>query len=148
MVRSKFVFCALGLFFPGSGFNCLYLQGLKSYWGWLQLLAMLGGISGWLILGSSEGNSFAGWFLLTMGFISIEASLLTTIAYGLRNDARWDAEFNPQIDPQKATRSSWPTVLLVIFSLVFGAGLMMSFFAIAFEQFFIYQLMEARKISQ
>jgi hypothetical protein len=25
---------------------------------------------------------------------------------------------------------------------------MMSFFAIAFEQFFIYQLMEARKISQ
>jgi len=36
----------------------------------------------------------------------------------------------------------------VIFCLVFGAALMMSFFAIAFEQFFISQLIEARKLSQ
>lgn len=148
MKRSKFLFCALGFFFPGSGFNCIYLQGLKSFWGWLQFAAILGGVSGWIILSTTELNSFAGWFLLTLGFISIEASFLTTIAYGLRNDARWDAEFNPEIEPQKATRSGWPTILLVIFSLVIGAGLMMSFFAIAFEQFFIAQLMEARKISQ
>ena len=45
MIRSKFLFCALGFFFPGAGFNCLYLQGLKSYWGWLQFAAIIGGIS-------------------------------------------------------------------------------------------------------
>jgi hypothetical protein len=39
-------------------------------------------------------------------------------------------------------------VLTVIFSLVLGAGVMMTFFAIAFEQFFISQLQEAKKLSQ
>ena len=43
MIRSKLLFCALGFFFPGAGFNCLYLQGLKSYWGWLQFAAIIAG---------------------------------------------------------------------------------------------------------
>jgi len=148
MIRSKFLFCALGFFFPGAGFNCLYLQGLKSFWGWLQFAAIIGGISGWIILSTTELNSFAGWFLLTLGFISIEASFLTTIVYGLRSGDRWDAEFNSSISPKQATQTGWPTILLVIFCLVFGAALMMSFLAIAFEQFFISQLIEARKLSQ
>ncbi len=148
MIRSKFLFCALGFFFPGAGFNCLYLQGIKSFWGWLQLAALIGGISGWIILSTTELASVAGWFLLTLGFISIEASFLTTIVYGLRSGERWDVEFNPSIAPEKATQTGWLTILLVIFCLVFGAALMMSFFAIAFEQFFISQLVEARKLSQ
>lgn len=147
-IRSKFLFCALGFFFPGAGFNCLYLQGLKSFWGWLQFAAIIGGISGWIILSTTELASLAGWILLTLGFISIEASYITTMAYGLRSGERWDAEFNPGIAPDKATQTGWPTILLVIFCLVLGAALMMSFFAIAFEQFFISQLIEARKISQ
>ena len=148
MIRSKFMFCALGFFFPGAGFNCLYLQGLKSYWGWLQFAAIIGGIGGWIILSTNELSSFAGWFLLTLGFISIEASFLTTIVYGLRSGERWDAEFNPGISLEQATQTGWLTILLVIFCLVFGAALMMSFLAIAFEQFFISQLIEARKLSQ
>jgi high-affinity Fe2+/Pb2+ permease len=52
------------------------------------------------------------------------------------------------LDPGRATKSGWPVVLTVIFSLVFGAGVMMTFLAIAFEQFFISQLVEARKLSQ
>ena len=148
MIRSKFLFCALGFFFPGAGFNCLYLQGLKSFWGWLQFAAIIGGISGWIILSTTELSSFAGWILLTLGFISIEASFLTTIVYGLRSGERWDAEFNHGISPAQATQTGWLTILLVIFCLVFGAALMMSFLAIAFEQFFISQLIEARKLSQ
>jgi hypothetical protein len=124
------------------------LQGLKSYWGWLQFAAIIGGIGGWIILSTNELSSFAGWFLLTLGFISIEASFLTTIVYGLRSGERWDTEFNPGISPEQATQTGWPTILLVIFCLVFGAAIMMSFFAIAFEQFFISQLIEARKLSQ
>jgi hypothetical protein len=111
-------------------------------------VAIIGGIGGWIILSTTELSSFAGWFLLTLGFISIEASFLTTIAYGLRSGERWDAEFNPGISPERATQTGWLTILLVIFCLVFGAALMMSFFAIAFEQFFISQLIEARKLSQ
>ncbi|QWD77543.1 hypothetical protein [Polynucleobacter sp. MWH-Svant-W18] len=148
MKNSKLIFCALGLFFPGSGLNCFYLQGWKSFWAWAQLFALIGGIAGWVILKDTHFHSAAGWILITFGFIAIEASWLTTIAFGLRLDEKWDAQFNPGIEEQHRTRSGWPVILTVIFALVLGAGVMMTFLAIAFEQFFISQLYEARKLSQ
>jgi len=93
-------------------------------------------------------QSGPGWVLLTFGFIAIEASWLTTITFGLRPDEKWDAQFNPGITKNQRTQSGWPVILTVIFSLVLGAGIMMTFLAIAFEQFFISQLLEAKKLSQ
>jgi len=148
MKNSKLIFCALGFFFPGSGLNCFYLQGLKSFWAWAQLFALIGGIAGWTILKSANFHSAHGWILITFGFIAIEASWLTTIAFGLRPDEKWDAQFNPGIEEHRLTRSGWPVILTVIFSLVFGAAVMMTFLAVSFEQFFISQLHEARKLSQ
>jgi len=144
MKRSKFIFCALGILFPGTGFNCFYLLGFKSFWAWAQLFSLIGGIGGWLLLKAEHFHSAPGWILLTLGFIAMEASWLTTIAFGLRADEKWDAQFNPA----GKSKSGWPTILTVIFSLVFGAGVMMTFLAVSFEQFFISQIAEARKLSQ
>ena len=144
MKRSKFIFCALGILFPGTGFNCFYLLGFKSFWAWAQLFSLIGGIGGWLLLKAEHFHSAPGWILLTLGFIAMEASWLTTIALGLRADEKWDAQFNPA----GKSKSGWPTILTVIFSLVFGAGVMMTFLAVSFEQFFISQIAEARKLSQ
>ena len=144
MKKSKLLFCALGLLLPGSGLNCFYLQGLKSFWAWAQLFSLIGGIGGWLILKNAHFHSAPGWIMITLGFIVMEASWLTTIALGLRADEKWDAQFNSA----GKTQSGWPVVLTVIFSLVLGAGVMMTFFAISFEQFFISQIGEARKLSQ
>lgn len=146
MKNSKLIFCSLGLFFPGTGLNCFYLLGLKSFWAWAQLLALLCGILGWSLLKLEHFNSAPGWVLITLGFIAIEASWLTTIALGLRPDERWDAQFRS--GEESKTQSGWLTILTVILSLVLGAGVMMTFFAIAFEQFFISQIYEAKKISQ
>lgn len=148
MKKSKLLFCALGLLLPGSGFNCFYLQGFKSFWAWSQLFALIGGVAGWLILKDAQFHSAPGWVLVTFGFIAIEASWLTTITFGLRLDEKWDAQFNPDIEERRRTRSSWLEILTVIFSLVLGAGVMMTFFAVSFEQFFISQIHEARKLSQ
>jgi hypothetical protein len=148
MKKSKLLFCALGLFFPGSGLNCFYLQGMKSFWAWTQLLALMGGVIGWGLLKDARFLSAPGWVLLTFGFIALEASWLTTITFGLRPDEKWDAQFNPGIAEQNRSQSGWLVILTVIFSLVLGAGVMMTFLAIAFEQFFISQLQEARKLSQ
>ena len=74
MKNSKLIFCALGFFLPGSGLNCFYLQGLKSFWAWVQLFALIGGIAGWTILRNEHFHSAPGWILLTFGFIAIEAS--------------------------------------------------------------------------
>ncbi len=146
MKNSKLIFCSLGLFFPGTGLNCFYLLGLKSFWAWAQLLALLCGILGWSLLKLEQFNSAPGWVLITLGFIAIEASWLTTIALGLRPDERWDAQFRS--GEESKTQSGWLTILTVILSLVLGAGVMMTFFAIAFEQFFISQIYEAKKLSQ
>ena len=148
MKRSKLIFCALSLFFPGTGLNCFYLQGVKSFWAWTQFFSILAGITGWFLLAQSHFSSTAGWVLITIGFASIEATWLTAIAFGLRMDQRWDAQFNPGIKASKATKSGCLTILTVIFSLVLGAGVMMTFLAISFEQFFISQLQEAKKLSQ
>jgi len=144
MKRSKFIFCALGILFPGTGFNCFYLLGFKSFWAWAQLFSLIGGIGGWLLLKAAHFHSAPGWILLTLGFIAMEASWLTTIALGLRADEKWDAQFNPA----GKSKSGWPTILTVIFSLVFGAGVMMTFLAVSFDQFFISQIAEAKKLSQ
>ena len=148
MKKSKLIFCLLGLFFPGTGLNCFYLQGIKSFWGWTQFFALFGGFVGWGLLKDAHFISGPGWVLLTFGFIAIEASWLTTITFGLRPDEKWDAQFNPGIAEHERSQSGWLVVLTVIFSLVLGAGVMMTFLAIAFEQFFISQLQEARKLSQ
>ena len=66
MKKYKLLFCSLGLFFPGTGLNCFYLQGFKSFWGWAQLVSFLGGIAGWWILKDAHFHSAPGWVLITM----------------------------------------------------------------------------------
>ena len=146
MHKNKLIFCALGLFLPGSGLNVFYLKGLRNIWAWLQLLCLFAGILGWKLLGASDMSSALGWVLATAGFISLEASWLTTITFGLRLDEKWDAQFNSQSDQK--SESGWLVVLCVILSLMIGAAVMMSGLAIAFEQHFLSQLEAAKQISQ
>ena len=139
MHKNKLLFCALGLFFPGTGFNFFYLKGLGSPWAWLQMVSLFAGILGWKLLGASDMSSALGWILAAAGFIAIEASWLTTIVFGLRPDEKWDAQFNANSGRKNA--SGWLVILCVIASLMIGL-------AIAFEQHFLSQFEAAKKISQ
>ena len=145
MHKNKLIFCALGLFTP-LGLNVFYLKGLKNPWAWLQLFSFFAGILGYKLLAASDMSLALGWILATIGFISLEASWLTTIVYGLRPDDRWDAQFNP--NSKRKNDSGWAVIICVILSLMIGAGVMMASLAIAFEQHFISQYEAARKISQ
>ena len=146
MHKNKLILCSLGLLLPGSGLNIFYLKGLNNIWAWLQMIGLFAGILGWKMLGASEMSSALGWILATAGFISLEASWLTTITFGLRPDEKWDAQFNSQ--SKQKNESGWLVILCVIVSLMIGAAVMMSGLAIAFEQHFISQIEAARKISQ
>ena len=97
-------------------------------------------------MGDSQMSSTLGWIGVTTGFISLLASWITTMAYGLRPDAKWDAQFNK--DSGQQSESGWLVVLCVIFALMVGAFTLMAGLAIAFEQFFISQIEQARKLSQ
>ena len=146
MHKNKLIFCALGLFFPGTGFNVFYLKGLGSPWAWLQMVSLFAGILGWMLLSASDMSSALGWILVAAGFIALEASWLTTIVLGLRPDERWDAQFNANSGQKSA--SGWLVILCVIASLMIGAAILMIGLAIAFEQHFLSQFEAAKKISQ
>ena len=146
MHKNKLLFCAFGLFFPGTGFNVFYLKGLGSPWAWLQMVSLFAGILGWMLLGASDMSSALGWILVAAGFIALEASWLTTIVLGLRPDERWDAQFNANSGQKSA--SGWLVILCVIASLMIGAAILMIGLAIAFEQHFLSQFEAAKKISQ
>lgn len=146
MHKNKLLFCALGLLAPGTGLNVLYLKGLLNIWAWLHMLGLFCGILGWKLLGASSMSSTLGWFLAAYGFFSLMASWLTTIVFGLRPDEKWDAQFNS--NSSQKSDSGWLVILCVILSLMIGAAFMMVGLAIAFEQHFITQFEEARKISQ
>jgi hypothetical protein len=136
----------LGLLAPGTGLNVFYLKGLLNIWAWLHMLGLFCGILGCKLLGASEMSSALGWVLAAYGFISLMASWLTTIVFGLRPDEKWDAQFNS--NSLQKSESGWLVILCVILSLMIGAAFMMVGLAIAFEQHFISQFEESRKISQ
>lgn len=144
--KSKLIVCALGLFLPGTGLNWLYLKGTSCKWFYLQLISFLFGILGWNLLKDSQMGSTLGWTGVTFGFITLLTSWITTLAYGLRPDAKWDAQFNPNSGQQ--SQSGWLVILCVILALMVGAFTLMAGLAIAFEQFFVSQIEEARKLSQ
>ena len=146
MHKNKLLFCALGLFFPATGFNVFYLKGLASPWAWLQMVSLFAGILGWKLLGASDMSSALGWILAAAGFIALETRWVATIVFGLRPHEKWDAQFNA--DSGQKSASGWLVILCVIASLMIGAAILMVGLAIAFEQHFLSQFEAAKRISQ
>jgi uncharacterized membrane protein len=144
--KSKLIVTALSVFLPGTGLNWLYLKGLQCKWFYIQLIALVLGLVGWTLLSNSQMSSFFGWVGVVAGTISLLSSWITALAFGLRPDEKWDAQFNS--NSGKQSQSGWLVIICVIIALMVGAFTLMAGLAIAFEQFFIAQIEEARKLSQ
>ena len=144
--HSKLIFCVLSTFFPGTGLQWLYLKGARCIWFYIQLVALILSVLGWLALANTQMSSALGWVFVSLGFISLLASWLTSLTFGLRPDEKWDAQFNAHSNQK--SQSGWLVILCVIVSLMLGAFVFMAGLAIAFEQFFIWQIEEGRKLSQ
>jgi TM2 domain-containing membrane protein YozV len=133
--RSKTVTAALAFFFGSLGAHRFYLYGPRDPFGWLHLcVTMLAGIPGVLMLIASDRTSLLGWALAIPGAISLFAAFIAAIAYGLRPDARWDAQFNPHLS--RRSHSGWAVIFVVIFSLFIGAMLLMGGLAVTVMTYF------------
>jgi hypothetical protein len=144
--KSKLVVCLLSLFLPGTGLHWLYLKGKTSPWFYLQFISLLLGIWGWNELANTEKNSVLGWVGVVIGETSFLASLIATLAFGLRPDDRFDAQFNPS--QSQKNQSGWLVILCLMAALMIGAFSLMSGLAIAFEQYFVSQVEASRELSQ
>jgi TM2 domain-containing membrane protein YozV len=132
--RSKTITAALAFFFGSLGAHRFYLYGKRDLYGWIHLICTLFGIPGVPLLILTQRTSALGWVLAVPGAISLFSAFLAAIVYGLRPDEKWDAQFNPQ--SAQSSRSGWPVIFVVIFSLFIGAMLMMASLAVAFDTYF------------
>jgi hypothetical protein len=144
--KSKLAVCLLSLFLPGTGLHWLYLKGKQSPWFYLQMIGLIFGLWGWIALAHSEKESILGWIGVAMGETSLLASWLATLVFGLRQDDRFDTQFNPT-STQK-NQSGWFVILCLMAALMIGAFVLMAGLAIAFEQYFVSQVEAAKEISQ
>lgn len=144
--RSKTLTAALAFFFGSLGAHRFYLYGFRDVFGWAHLVGTIIGIPGVLLLVATQRAATIGWWLAAPGAVSLFAAFLAAIVYGLRPDQKWDAQFNAQTG--KHSRSGWTVIFVVIFSLFFGAFLLMSGLALSFQTYFESQVEAAKSLSQ
>jgi TM2 domain-containing membrane protein YozV len=132
--RSKTMTAALAFFLGTVGAHRFYLYGSRDVFGWAHVLGTLLGIPGMLLLIATHRASPLGWALVIPGGISLVAAFLAAIVYGLRPDAKWDAQFNALTNGR--SQSGWAVIFVVIFSLFIGAMLLMGGLAVAFQTYF------------
>ncbi|WP_028226824.1 NINE protein [Paraburkholderia ferrariae] len=144
--RSKTLTAALAFFFGSLGAHRFYLYGPRDFWGWAHVFGTLLGIPGVLLLVATGRASVPGWGLAVIGAVSLFSAFLAAIVYGLRPDAKWDAQFNAHAG--RTSRSGWAVIFVVIFSLLIGAFLLMTGLALSFQTYFESQVEAAKALSQ
>ncbi len=146
--RNKTLTAALAFLLGSLGAHRFYLYGPRDVWGWAHIAGTLLGIPGVMLLVASERASIPGWGLAVIGAVSLLSAFLAAIVYGLRPDAKWDAQFNPAFAGKRASGSGWTVIFVVIFSLLIGAFLLMTGLALSFQTYFESQVEAAKAISQ
>jgi drug/metabolite transporter (DMT)-like permease len=119
---------------------------MRDKYGWAHIAGIILGAFGYLLLAQTERTSLLGWVLAFPGAISLLAAFLSAIVYGLRPDAKWDAQFNAHTG--RSSRSGWTVIFVVIFSLLIGAFLLMTGLALTFQTYFESQVEAAKTLSQ
>lgn len=131
--KSKTLTTWVALIGGSLGLHRFYLHGLRDVWGWLwPIPTAMGayGVERALTLGQDDRLA---WVLIPLLGLSLSASMLAAIVYGLMPDERWNARFNPT-GPQHHT--GWMTVIGVAVALLVGAGVLMSTIAYSGQRYF------------
>lgn len=140
--KSKTLATWLALLGGSAGLHRFYLHGLSDAWGWLHpVSALLGlyGVQRALAFGQDDTVS---WALIPLLGLTLSASMLTAIVYGLTSDEKWNARFNPA-NPDM--HSGWLAVIGVVVALLMGTAVLMATIAFSGQRFFEYQIEQARK---
>lgn len=113
----------------GIGAHRFYLFGLRDFWAWAHLVAVLLA----LLLIAVKPDSpllFAGSPLL----ISVLAAFIEALVIGLTSDDKWDRRHNCASGHQSSSR--WPLALILVLTLGVGAIVVIAAMARAFDLLF------------
>jgi len=131
------------------GLHRFYLKGIGDLLGWLLPIPTALGLYGVERVQQFGQDDAWSWVLIPLLGLTITGCALTAIVYGLMAPEKWNARFNPRLDPAAdAGQTNWLTVLGIAVSLLVGAAVLMASLAFSFQRYFEYQIEEARKLSQ
>ncbi|GHC79762.1 hypothetical protein GCM10007320_20900 [Pseudorhodoferax aquiterrae] len=145
--KNKTIATWLALLGGPLGLHRFYLRGLGDLWGWLYPLPTALGLYGVERVQQLGQDDHLSWVLIPLLGVSIAASALAAIVYGLRSPEKWNAAFDATAEAP-AGSTNWLTVIGVAAALLLGTGVLMASLAFSFQRYFEYQIEEARKISQ
>ena len=147
-VKNKTTAAFLALIGGQLGLHRLYLFGINDLWAWVHpIVAALGWWGVERVRNYGQDDQLA-WVLVPLLGFTLAATSLTAIYYGLSSPEKWNTQHNPSTLENTAGNTSWLTIGIVVFSLLFGTVALMSSIAFSFQRYFEYQVEEARKISQ
>jgi hypothetical protein len=147
MTKFKWTTTWLALVLGGLGAHRFYLHGVKDIWGWLHVPFTLAGIAGVVRAQNLGVDDKISWMLIPLGGFSLAAAMLAGIVYGLMDDEKWNARFNPTPNAS-AANAGWGAVLGVVACVFLGGSVLMASIVYSAQHFFEWQVEEAAKISQ
>lgn len=120
-------FASLLAFLLGAlGAHRLYLRGAGDRWAWLHLAALPASLLLWALAPAAD------WFYLALPLtVSALVAFLEALVLGLTPDEKWDAAHNAGSAKQSA--SNWPLALLLVATLMVGAGALIFVIARLFD---------------
>jgi hypothetical protein len=124
--KSKALAAVLALVWGGAGLHRFYLNGMKDRWGWLYAASL-----------PASGFLFAlhpDWPLLAYAapaVLSLLVASLETFVIGLTSDEKWDEKYNAKSELK--TDSHWPIPAMMVLNLFYGATLLLTVIARAFD---------------
>jgi hypothetical protein len=149
MIKNKTLAAWLAFVGGTLGLHRFYLFGFSDWLGWLMPLPSALGWYGVQRVQQFGVDDHWSWVLIPFLGISIAASALTAIVYGLMGAAQWNARFNPGAAAEApAGQTRWLTIFAIVSALLVGTTALMASLAFGFQRYFEYQIEQAREISQ
>ncbi len=124
--KNKTLATLLSFFLGAAGLHRFYLRGATDLWGWLHFASLP---ATGLLLSTLPDQPLlvtAAPLILSMLVASIE-----TFVIGLTPDEQWDARWNA--GSGRKTDSRWPIPTLMVLNLFYGATLLLTVIARAFD---------------
>jgi hypothetical protein len=141
-VKSKTLATWIALLGGCLGLHRFYLHGFGDRWGWLHPWPSLVGWIGVQRMQALGQDDRLAWVLIPFLGLTIAATALTAIVYGLTPDEQWNARHN---GGRAAPASGWGAVIGVVLSLVIGGSVLMATIAFSAQRYFENQALQQQQ---
>ena len=124
--KNKTLATLLALLLGSIGVHRFYLRGNADRWALLHVMSVPVTL---MVAIAAPGLDW--YFKILPLVLSFLAGCLEALVLGLMPDAQWDARFNPHAG--QVSESHWPLALLLVLTLMLGAGVLIATIARLFD---------------